>query len=69
MDAYWVDRYCASGKDAQLFCRRKAGGVFAVFFDFNSDNPGAVLGCFADHDIKNAVEMLSQALAGAVGKE
>lgn len=44
-----------------------AGGIAAVFFDFNRSDPGAILGVLAHHWVKNAVQVLGNALAGTIG--
>ena len=47
----------------------KAGGIAAVFLDFNGGDPGAFLGVLAHHRVKDAVQVLGNPLAGTIGEE
>ena len=50
-------------------CGLIAGGIAAVFFDFNGGDPGASFGMLAHHCVKDVEEMPGDSLAGTVGQE
>lgn len=49
--------------------RHIAGGIPAVFFDFEGGDPCSVGGVFTDKAVKNAVEVLRDAFARAIRQE